>query len=138
MVAGHRVGGRWVRFETGRDPAADRPDGPADDIPSFEPAGAVWLAYRAGTTDPTRYGGAAAIRDAVFRDLAHANGDAVGLTDTWGGMGPDLVDDLDVVDEIAALLVAASAGDAVAEREMAERYTTDPRLHPPRARSHDG
>ena len=82
VVAEYRAGERWLR---GR---------PLPDGPSFEPAGAVWPAYRAGTADPTRYGGAAAIRDTVFRDLAHANGNAVGLTDTWGGMGPDLVDEI--------------------------------------------
>ncbi|HTF11771.1 MAG TPA: hypothetical protein VK659_26705, partial [Asanoa sp.] len=70
----------------------------------FVLAGEVWLAYREGVVDAARYGGGAAVRDAVLRDLAHANADEVPLADTWGPMGPDLVDDLDVVDELAALL----------------------------------
>ncbi|HEV7707788.1 MAG TPA: hypothetical protein VGP16_06300 [Asanoa sp.] len=99
----------------------------------FVLAGEVWLAYRQGVVDAARYGGGAAVRDAVLRDLAHANADEVPLADTWGPMGPDLVGDLDVVDELAALLVATFVGDEVAERELAERYASDHRIRPPHA-----
>ncbi|MDG4826735.1 transglutaminase domain-containing protein [Asanoa sp. WMMD1127] len=95
--------------------------------------GDAWLAWRSGTLDATRFGGGAALRDAVLRDWAHANDAAVRLADAWGPMGPDLVDDLDVIDDLAALLTATFRGDAVAERELAERYETDHRLRPPAA-----
>ncbi|MEV0716340.1 hypothetical protein [Asanoa sp. NPDC050611] len=117
-----------VGFTRGYAPAV----APAE-AEGFLLAGEVWLAWRDGTLDATRFGGGAALRDAVFRDLAHANGDAVPLDATWGPMGPDLVDDLDVVDELAALLVATFRGDEVAERELAERYASDHRIRPPRA-----
>ena len=42
---------------------------------------------------------------------------------------PDLVDGLDVVDDLAAVLVAAE-GDPVAQRELAERYASDHRIRP--------
>jgi hypothetical protein len=98
----------------------------------FVLAGEVWLAWRDGTLDAARFGGGAAVRDAVLRDLAHANADEVPLDTAWGPMGPDLVGDLDVVDDLAALLVASFLGDEVAERELAERYACDHRLRPPR------
>ncbi|GIF50278.1 hypothetical protein DFJ67_7934 [Asanoa ferruginea] len=107
------------------------PGGRADD--GFVLAGEVWLAYRDGVVDASRYGGGAAVRDAVLRDLAHANADEVPLAETWGPMGPDLVGDLDVIDDLAALLVATFLGDEVAERELAERYATDHRIRPPHA-----
>ncbi|MEV4617338.1 hypothetical protein AB0J74_01320 [Asanoa sp. NPDC049573] len=105
----------------------------ATDDDGFVLAGEVWLAYREGVVDAARYGGGAAVRDAVLRDLAHANADEVPLAETWGPMGPDLVGDLDVVDEVAALLVATFLGDEVAERELAERYASDHRIRPPGA-----
>jgi len=37
---------------------------------------------------------------------------------------------LELADEIAALLLAADAGSADAEQELAARYAADPRLHP--------
>ncbi|GAA1860006.1 hypothetical protein [Asanoa iriomotensis] len=118
---------RRVGFTQGYAPAVA-----AGNVDGFVLAGEVWLAWRDGTLDATRFGGGAAVRDAVFRDLAYANGDEVPLSRVWGPMGPDLVDDLDVVDELAALLVATFLGDEVAERELAERYTSDHRIRPPR------
>jgi hypothetical protein len=118
IVATYREEGRWVVL----DPSSA----------GFVAAGEVWLAYRDGILDGRPYGGGAAVRDAVLLDLAHANGDEVALTDVWGPMGPDLVDDLDVIDELAALLVAASAGSPVADRELAERYASDHRIRAPR------
>jgi hypothetical protein len=104
-------------------PSLPSPDG-------FVLAAEVWLAYRDGTLDASRCGGAAAVRDAVLRDLAHANADERPLAEAWGPMGPDLVGDLDVVDELAALLVATFLGDEVAAREVAERYAADHRIRP--------
>jgi len=119
VVASFRDGHRWVTAD---------PHGHGGGVP----AGAGWLAYRDGDLDPAPYGGGAALRDAVLRDLAHANADEVLLTDSWGPMGPDLVDDLAVIDEVASLLDAVSRGSEVAERELAERYAGDHRLRPPR------
>ncbi|GIF67750.1 hypothetical protein Ais01nite_57850 [Asanoa ishikariensis] len=121
VVVSYHDGGRWLTT----DPRVAGATG-------FVLPGDAWLGYRAGTLDPTRYGGGAALRDAVLRDLAHVNGAEVRLTDEWGPMGPDLVDGLDVVDDLAALLVAASQGNPVAERELAERYASDHRIRPPR------
>jgi len=38
--------------------------------------------------------------------------------------------DLGLVDEVAALLLAADDGDNAAERELSDRYAEDHRLHP--------
>ncbi|MEV4537228.1 hypothetical protein AB0J82_25955 [Asanoa sp. NPDC049518] len=94
--------------------------------------GDAWLAYRAGRSNAARFGGGAALRDAVLRDVAHVNGAEVRLTGEWGPMGPDLVDGLDVVDDLAALLVGLAEGNRVAERELAERYASDHRIRAPR------
>jgi hypothetical protein len=45
-------------------------------------------------------------------------------------MGPDVAEHADLLDELAELLVAADAGDAGAEAELADRYRADDRLHP--------
>ncbi|GIF72355.1 hypothetical protein [Asanoa siamensis] len=138
-VAALRRGGVPARcrigFTRGYAPAVvvTRPGGSESFGPDgFVLAGEVWLAWRDGTLDATRFGGAAAVRDAVLRDLAYANRDELPLSETWGPMGPDLVGDLDLVDDLAALLVAAFLRDDVAERELAERYASDHRVRPPR------
>ena len=118
VVVSYRDGGRWLVT----DPRVAGATG-------FVFAGDAWAAYRAGTLDATGFGGGAALRDAVLRDLAHVNGVEVRLTDAWGPMGSDLVDGLDVVDDLAALLVAATDSE-VAERELAERYASDHRIRP--------
>jgi hypothetical protein len=68
----------------------------------------------------------------VIHEVAHRYRDELLLWDGWGAMGPELVDDVELIDEVAALLLAADDGDEVAERELAERYAVDPRLHPGR------
>ncbi len=52
------------------------------------------------------------------------------LWDGWGVTGPDVAEHADLLDELADLLVAADAGDAGAEAELANRYRADDRLHP--------
>jgi hypothetical protein len=140
-------GDRWRRFdpEMGEPTAAlptplDIPAGP--DSP-FRTAAEVWRGYRAGTLDAETFGvdesvpvirGRWFIRNYVLFEVAHRFGDELLLWDNWGAMtGPgdpdgDGVDEL--VDEIAAGLVAADGGDLAAERLLLQRYRDDPRLHP--------
>ncbi len=146
-VVGERWdGARWVRF----DPELADADWPFDthDLVTgfgspFETAAEVWLAYRAGLTDVSSYGvdpslpdfcGPEFVRGYVVVELAHRQRDELLLWDVWGDTLPwteTPSSDLDALaDEVAALLVAADAGDAGAERELAERYASDPRLRP--------
>lgn len=137
VVAEYWDGARWVWVDAQLDPAAGWPFDPVD-VPRgrFVTAADAWAGYRAGELDVSRYGvgpglaGPAFVRDQVIQEVAHRYGDELLLWDVWGGMGPDLVDGLDLVDEVAALLRAADGGSEVAERELAERYVTDRRLHP--------
>ena len=78
------------------------------------------------------------IRYDVVQEIAHRFGDEMLLWDDWGMCdGPGSQDDdAAYVDELAALLVAADAGDEVAERRLLDLYRRDDRLHPgPRVRS---
>ncbi len=140
VVAEYWDGTRWVWVDAQIDPAGDWPFDHTD-VPRgrFATAADVWTQYRAGEIDIETYGvapGAPAggwfARDQVIQEVAHRYGDELLLWDSWGDMSPELVDGLDLVDEAAALLIAADGGDEVAERELAERYATDPRLHPGR------
>jgi hypothetical protein len=151
--------GRWVRWDPELEPGPgfdvrDMPVGPGA---PFETAAEVWRAVRSGAADATAYGvdsslphlcGKEFVRDEVLLELAHRERDEVLLWDLWGPMlrAPFLaelvgradvaVPDIDsdtydaLADEIAALLVAADAGDAAAEAELAERYASDPLLRP--------
>jgi hypothetical protein len=132
----------------------DMPTGPGA---PFQTAAEAWRAIRSGDADPASYGvdpslpqlcGKEFMRDEVLLELAHRERDEVLLWDLWGPMlrAPylaELVRRVDVVlpdidsdafdalaDEIAALLVAADAGDTTAEAELAERYASDPLLRP--------
>ncbi len=106
----------------------------------FDSAAKVWTAYRAGQIDVQQYGvgpgipvgGAWFVRCYVFMELAHRYRDELLLWDGWGAMGGpgSQGQDLQLVDEIAALLLAADAGDEGAERELGQCYADDPRLHP--------
>lgn len=131
----------------GFDPR-DMPTGPTSPFPT---AGEVWRAIRAGEVDPASYGvdpgmphlgGKDFVRGYVLLELAHRMRDEVLLWDVWGGTPDDVPgvaelwaqeapddrgeptsDELDVLaDDVAALLVAADAGDAAAEAALAERY----------------
>lgn len=71
------------------------------------------------------------IHDYVLLELAHRHKDEVLLWDGFGAMTDDLAGaDLTLVDEVAALLVAADRGDTAAGRELARRYASDARLRP--------
>jgi hypothetical protein len=139
VVAEYWDGARWVWVDAQLDPAAGWPFDPVD-VPRgpFATAADVWTAYRAGEIDVSTYGvapggapsGAWFARDQVIQEVAHRYGDELLLWDSWGDMGPDLVGGLDLIDEVAALLIAADGGSAAAERELEERYATDRRLRP--------
>jgi hypothetical protein len=136
---------RWVRFDpemagplNDLTTPMDMPTGPDS---SFLTAAEVWQGYRAGRLDPdhfgtgpgSEFGGPWFIRNYVVLEVAHRHGDELLLWDGWGAMSmptaaPD-GDDVAVIDEVAALLVAADQ-DPAAERELADRYAADDRLHP--------
>jgi hypothetical protein len=96
-VVGERWdGGRWVRF----DPELDQKDFDFDvnDMPTgpespFATAAEAWLAIRAGTADPAKYGvdpdlpglsGRDFVRDYVLLEVAHRHRDELLLWDLWG------------------------------------------------------
>ena len=140
------IDGQWRRFDPEfAEPLPALPD-PADmpaspDSP-FLTAAQVWLGHRAGTLDVTRCGaveyaalqGEPFVHAKVIGEVAHRFGDELLLWDRWGAMNPHRFDapaeDIDLVDEIAALLIRADTGDASAERDLLERYRRDRRLHP--------
>jgi hypothetical protein len=141
VVAEYWNGQRWVMVDSQIEPAEhwgfdvqDMPRGP------FRSAAEVWQGFRAGELNGDDFGvdpalpirGGWFIRSYVFLQLAHLQRDEVLLWDGFGAMaGPD--DDAgpdDLVDEIAALLIASDAGDESATRELATRYAKDPDLHP--------
>jgi hypothetical protein len=144
------TGDRWRFADLQLDPAGpwgfDVHDVPlrvgpaADPTPVFATAAQVWTAYRRGDIDPDHYGvgvgvpigGPWFIRNYVLNELAHRHGDELLLWDVWGDATRPTLDgtDLGLVDEVAALLLAADDGDGEAERQLAERYRSDPRLRP--------
>jgi hypothetical protein len=105
--------------------------------PMFATAAQVWSAYRSGA-DVWRYGvapdlplrGPDFVGDYVILELAHRQREETLLWDVWGAMPLGGDGDPGLLDEVAALLLAADCGDEAAERELHERYRTDPRLHP--------
>jgi hypothetical protein len=152
VVAEYWNGDRWVLLDSQLTPGppwdfdtADLPPLIAAGHPGeapFSSAAQVWTAFRRGTLDAESYGvppehapgpplrGGWFVRNYVLQELAHRQGDELLLWDSWGEMSLQLDGDLALVDEVAALLVAADGGDARAERELADRYRGDPRLHP--------
>lgn len=112
----------------------------------FATAAQVWVALRRGEVDAQRYGvdpnlpirGPWFVFDYVLLELAHRQGDELLLWDGWGVMSERFGDDLStgdpellaLVDRIAALLVAADAGDDAAAKELADLYASDDRLRP--------
>ncbi|WP_328461119.1 transglutaminase-like domain-containing protein [Actinoplanes sp. NBC_00393] len=159
VIAEYHDGARWVAVDAQLDPAAGFPVDVAD-VPlgsgGLRTAAQSWLACRGGD-DPSTYGvgpghpigGSRMIGQYVLTELAHRMGDELLLWDTWGYTA-DLADqmagrsfedawshlppwqpvELALVDELAELLLAADAGDRVAEEKLVVRYTEDPRLHP--------
>jgi hypothetical protein len=104
----------------------------------FATAAQIWTAFRRNELDVQRYGvdpamplrGDWFVRNYVLHELAHRQRDELLLWDMWGGMSLALDGDLALVDEVAALLLAADAGDDSAEQELAARYASDPALRP--------
>ena len=138
--------GRWRRFDPEVTEAlpvlADPTDIPRSPDGPFLTAAEVWLGHRAGRLDVTRFGapehaalqGVPFVHAKVVCELAHRLRDELLLWDRWGAMDPLRFDapprDVDLVDEIATLLVSADDGDASAERALLDRYREDSRLHP--------
>lgn len=138
--------GRWRRFDPEfAEPLPALPD--PTDMPTspdgpFLTAGQVWCGHRAGVLDVARYGaveyaalqGEPFVHAKVICELAHRFGDELLLWDRWGAMNPHQFDappqDIDLVDEIATLLIRADEGDTSAEHDLLARYRQDPRLHP--------
>ncbi|MEU1587621.1 transglutaminase domain-containing protein [Micromonospora sp. NPDC005710] len=135
-------GDRWVWADPEVDPAGDWGFDGYDIDPKaglFDSAARAWSAYRAGTIDPDVYGvspelpirGDWLIHDYVLIELAHRQKDELLLWDRFGAMTEDLsTADLTLVDEIAAMLLAADDGDEAAEKALADRYAADARLRP--------
>ena len=141
VVVEAHLGGRWVRFDPELAPgdkpfdSLDMPVGPGS---PFVTSAEVWRDHRAGRIDVDAYGvdpnvpvrGEWFVGTYVVTELAHRMRDELLLWDGWGVMGPDIAGHADLIDELAALLVAADAGDAGAEAELGDRYRADERLRP--------
>ncbi|MFC0628566.1 transglutaminase-like domain-containing protein [Kribbella deserti] len=135
VVTEYWNGDRWVWADTQLDPADGGVFDPLDLPPgTMISAAQVWTDYRRGLVDPELYGatdefkGAWFIRDYVYLELAHRMRDELLLWDIWGEMSADLPADLTATDELAALLLAADAGDPTAESALTDLYT--PPLRP--------
>ncbi|MFI5713086.1 transglutaminase-like domain-containing protein [Kribbella sp. NPDC051620] len=140
VVVEYWNGERWVMVDPQLDPGPHWSFDPQDMAPGpFRSAAEVWLGYRSGVPDDADFGvdpaspikGGWFIRNYVFYQLAHLQGDELLLWDTWGAMTDSLDGaDLELTDEIATLLVAADNGDDAAAEVLTARYTADPKLHP--------
>lgn len=134
----------WVRADAQLDPSwfpFDTCALPSAGLEGFATAAEVWRALRAREADERTFGvfpgsefaGLPLVFDYVIRDIAHRNGDELLLWDLWGAMRAGTPVDANAalwMDELAALVVAADAGDAVASAELAQRYRADGRLNP--------
>jgi hypothetical protein len=147
VVVDYWNGERWVYVDAMLDPAEwpfdptnlPRPVGARPEPPPlFATAAQVWSAYRSGTAVDS-YGvrpdlplrGGWFVGGYVLQELAHRQREELLLWDVWGARpGPSGGGDPELIDEVAALLLRADEGDGAAEEELADRYRTDPRLHP--------
>jgi len=139
VVAEYWNGQRWVMVDAQLEPGPAWRFDPQDMEPGFfRSAAEVWLGYRAGELDGDVFGvdpslpirGGWFIRNYVFFQLAHLQGDELLLWDSWGAMSGDLDGDLELSDQIATLLVASDNGDVAATEVLAARYAEDAELHP--------
>ncbi len=139
VVVDYFDGTRWVRT----DPELDNEwgfDFDVRDMPKgahapFETAAEVWQVLRSGNGDPAQYGvdpqipaplrGIDFVAGYVVFQVAHRYGDELLLWDDWF-----TTPEPEVLDRLAALLVAADGGDAEAERALHDWYTSDETLHP--------
>jgi hypothetical protein len=158
VVVEYHDGVRWIATDAQLDPGAgfpvdvtDVPLGPG----GLRTAAQSWRAFRRGEIDPQKYGvgtdvpirGPLMILKYVLSELAHRCGDELLLWDFWaddaaflGDLGgrplvevwPELpswdTGPVDLIDEIADLLLAADAGDEAAEHKLASLYAGDPRI----------
>ncbi|MEV0286069.1 transglutaminase domain-containing protein [Kribbella sp. NPDC050820] len=148
VVAEYWIGDRWVMIDAQLDPSGDHkfdlqdmPRGPFLKAPRgpFLSAAEVWLGVRSGDLDESLFGigpespigGGWFIRNYVHYQLAHLQGDELLLWDNWGTM-TDTLDgaDIPLTDQIATLLIASDNEDETATKELAERYRSNPDLHP--------
>jgi Transglutaminase-like superfamily len=132
-----------AQLEPGPDWTVDVTDVPRT-TDGFLTAADVWTRHRRGELDVDNYGvdpdfpfrGEWFVRNYVLGELAHRQGDELLLWDLFGDMrGPDGEGgpyDVEIIDEIAASMLAADAGDTGAEAQLADRYARDMRLHPGR------
>jgi hypothetical protein len=141
------LGGRWRRFDPEvADPLPALPD-PTDlafgDARGFLTAAQAWTGYREGRLDAETFGvapevpllrGARFLLEEVIYEVAHRFGDELLLWDGWGRIAPPgaaLSEAAQVwMDDVAALLLAADAGDADAEQRLLARYRADDGLRP--------
>jgi hypothetical protein len=141
--------GRWRRFDSEVDAPRASLSTPMD-IASESPGGSgfvtaaqAWAAVRRGDIDADVYGvdpdvsvlrGPRFVFDEVIYEVAHRFGDELLLWDAWGRIGepgsPVSDEDARWMDEVAALLLAADAGDLAAEDRLLARYRVDEGLHP--------
>jgi len=138
VVAEYWNGDRWVMLDAQIDPAEDRPFD-VQDMPRgpFRSAAEVWLGIRAGELDGDLFGidpgapisGGWFVRNYVHLQHAHLNGDEPLLWDNWGPMSGGLDGaDLELTDQVAALMVASDNGDDGATKEVIDLYRTNPTL----------
>lgn len=141
--------GRWQRFDPEIEaPIAGLPS--PMDIGRWEPgstgfvtAAQVWSALRTDGLDVSTYGvgpdvpdlhGERFVFDEVIYEVAHRFGDELLLWDSWGRIGipgePVSKTDAAWMDAIAALLLAADAGDLEAEQALLAQYRFDDGLRP--------
>jgi hypothetical protein len=148
VIVDVRAGDRWISADPELDPSGDLPFDPLDipvhlgaDGPLDQPylsAARVWTGYRRGELDVEKFGvtpghpasGGWFVRNYVLIELAHRQRDELLLWDGWGAASDTLDGDLGLIDEIAALMLAADAGDEEADRQLSDRYAADPRLSP--------
>jgi Transglutaminase-like superfamily len=143
------LGGRWRLFDSEVDEPRPSLTTPTDmslaspGEPGFVTAAQAWTAYRRGDIDPETYGvdpnvpvfrGPRFVFDEVIYEVAHRFGDELLLWDAWGRIGepgsPVSAEDAWWLDDVAALLLDADAGDLDAERQLLDRYRSDDGLHP--------
>lgn len=136
---------RWLRFDPELGEPLERLATPQDiphgpDSP-FVTAAEAWQAYRQGTIDPQVYGVAPGVpvggpwfmQGAVFYDAAFRAGIELLLWDGWpamSGPGEPSADEVRSADEVAALIIAADAGDRAAEDLLIDRVRNDPKTGP--------
>ena len=126
VVVEYWNGDRWVMFDAQMEPAEHRGFDVHDMPPRAVPIGGGGVAGRSAPATSTAtcsarprrcpVRGGWFIRDYVFLQLAHLQGDELLLWDGWGEMADDLRRRPHPDRRIAALLVASDAGDETATK----------------------